>query len=349
MTMGCISASTVGSIADPRSTGGSLIDQHGRTIRYLRISVTDRCDLRCRYCMAEQMTFLPRAKLLSLEEIAIIAERFIARGVTRIRLSGGEPLVRRDVADLVRRLGSHVGHGLDELTMTTNATRLAEHAATLVDAGVRRINVSLDSRDPERFRYITRHGDVHQVIHGILTARDAGLAIKINMVALKGLNEDEIASMLEWCVAEGLDLSLIETMPLGAIDEDRVDRFLPLTEVFDRLSARFPLVRAGHRTGGPARYWQVEGTGTRLGLISPLTANFCDGCNRVRLTTEGKLYMCLGHEDQVDLKAALRDGGVAGLDAAINAGLAAKPARHDFRIEAGSAPAVSRHMSVTGG
>ncbi|WP_267435472.1 GTP 3',8-cyclase MoaA [Sphingomonas sp. GM_Shp_1] len=347
--MGCINASTVGSLADPRSTGGSLIDQHGRTIRYLRISVTDRCDLRCRYCMAEQMTFLPRAKLLSLEEIAIIAERFIARGVTRIRLSGGEPLVRRDVADLVRRLGSHVGHGLDELTMTTNATRLAEHAATLVDAGVRRINVSLDSRDPERFRYITRHGDVHQVIHGILTARDAGLAIKINMVALKGLNEDEIASMLEWCVAEGLDLSLIETMPLGAIDEDRVDRFLPLTEVFDRLSARFPLVRAGHRTGGPARYWQVEGTDTRLGLISPLTANFCDGCNRVRLTTEGKLYMCLGHEDQVDLKAALRDGGVAGLDAAINAGLAAKPARHDFRIEAGSAPAVSRHMSVTGG
>ncbi|WP_307003158.1 GTP 3',8-cyclase MoaA [Sphingomonas sp. SORGH_AS_0879] len=347
--MGCTNASTVGSIAEPRSTGGSLIDQHGRTIRYLRISVTDRCDLRCRYCMAEQMTFLPRAKLLSLDEIAIIAERFIARGVTRIRLSGGEPLVRRDVADLVRRLGSHVGHGLDELTMTTNATRLAEHAATLVDAGVRRINVSLDSLDPERFRYITRHGDVNQVIHGILTARDAGLAIKINMVALKSLNEDEIASMLEWCVAEGLDLSLIETMPLGAIDEDRVDRFLPLTEVFDRLSARFPLVRAGHRTGGPARYWQVEGTDTRLGLISPLTANFCDGCNRVRLTTEGKLYMCLGHEDQVDLKAALRDGGVAGLDAAIDAGLAAKPARHDFRIEAGSAPAVSRHMSVTGG
>lgn len=349
MTMGYATSSTVALPTDRRTAGDSLIDQHGRAIRYLRISVTDRCDLRCRYCMAEQMTFLPRAKLLSLDEIAIIAERFIARGVTRIRLSGGEPLVRRDVAELVRRLGSHVGHGLDELTMTTNATRLADHATTMVDAGIRRINVSLDSRDPERFRYITRHGDVNQVIHGILTARDAGLAIKINMVALKGLNEDEIGTMLDWCVAEGLDLSLIETMPLGAIDEDRVDRFLPLTQVFEQLAARFPLVRAGHRTGGPARYWQVEGTGTRLGLISPLTANFCDGCNRVRLTTEGKLYMCLGHEDQVDLKAALRDGGVIGLDVAIDAGLAAKPARHDFRIEAGSAPAVSRHMSVTGG
>jgi cyclic pyranopterin phosphate synthase len=336
-------------MTDRRPANGSLVDRHGRTIRYLRISVTDRCDLRCRYCMAEQMTFLPRAKLLSLDEIAIIAERFIARGVTRIRLSGGEPLVRRDVVDLVKRLGGHVGQGLDELTMTTNGTRLADHAQGLVDAGVRRINVSLDSRDPERFRYITRHGDVGQVIHGILSARDAGLAIKINMVALKGMNEDEIASMLSWCVSERLDLSLIETMPLGAIDEDRVDRFLPLTAVFDRLAAEFPLVRAGHRTGGPARYWQVEGSQTRLGLISPLTANFCDGCNRVRLTTEGKLYMCLGHEDQVDLKAALRDGGIEALDMAIDAGLAAKPARHDFRIEAGSAPAVSRHMSVTGG
>ncbi|MET4898927.1 GTP 3',8-cyclase MoaA [Sphingomonadaceae bacterium jetA1] len=326
-----------------------MIDQHGRTIRYLRISVTDRCDLRCRYCMAEKMTFLPRAKLLSLEEIAVIAERFIARGVTRIRLSGGEPLVRRDVADLVHRLGSHVGHGLDELTMTTNGTRLAEHAGSLAAAGVRRINVSLDSRDPDRFRHITRHGDVDQVIGGILAARDAGLSIKINMVALKALNEDEIGPMLAWCIAERLDLSLIETMPLGAIDEDRVDRFLPLTTVFDRLSADFPLHRAGHRTGGPARYWQVEGTQTRLGLISPLTANFCDGCNRVRLTTEGKLYMCLGHEDQVDLKAALREGGVKALDAAIDAGLATKPARHDFRIARGMAPAVTRHMSVTGG
>ena len=327
--------------------GTSLIDQHGRAIRYLRISVTDRCDLRCRYCMAEQMTFLPRSALLSLEEIAIIAERFVARGVTKIRLSGGEPLVRRDVGELVRRLGRHVGAGLDELTMTTNGTRLAEHAGALVEAGVRRVNVSLDTLDPDRFRFITRHGDVAQVIGGIRAARDAGLRVKINAVALKGLNEDELPNLLGWCVDEGLDLSLIETMPLGSIDEDRTDRFLPLTAVMDGLKARFPIVRDAHRTGGPARYWRVEGTETRLGLISPLTANFCDGCNRVRLTTEGKLYLCLGHDDQVDLKAALREGGLDGLDAAIDRGLGRKPARHDFTI--GGDPAVARHMSVTGG
>ena len=334
--------------AAPISTA-PLIDAHGRAIRYLRISVTDRCDLRCRYCMAEQMTFLPRAKLLSLEEIAIIAERFIARGVNKIRLSGGEPLVRRDVGDLVRRLGRHVGAGLDELTMTTNATRLAQYAGEMVDAGIRRINVSLDSLDPDRFRYITRHGDVTQVLAGIAAAKAVGLAVKINMVALAGLNEDEIPAMLQWCVDQGHDLSLIETMPLGAIDEDRTDRFVPLTRVFDDLSARFPLLRDTHRTGGPARYWRVGDSATRLGLISPLTANFCDGCNRVRLTTEGKLYMCLGHDDQVDLKGALRDGGIDGLDQAIDRGLSRKPARHDFRIEAGAAPAVARHMSVTGG
>lgn len=327
--------------------GTSLIDQHGRAIRYLRISVTDRCDLRCRYCMAEQMTFLPRSALLSLEEIAIIAERFVARGVTKIRLSGGEPLVRRDVGELVRRLGRHVGAGLDELTMTTNGTRLAEHAGALVEAGVRRVNVSLDTLDPDRFRFITRHGDVAQVIGGIRAARDAGLRVKINAVALKGLNEEELPDLLGWCVDEGLDLSLIETMPLGSIDEDRTDRFLPLTAVMDGLKARFPIVRDAHRTGGPARYWRVEGTETRLGLISPLTANFCDGCNRVRLTTEGKLYLCLGHDDQVDLKAALREGGLDGLDAAIDRGLGLKPARHDFAI--GGDPAVARHMSVTGG
>ena len=326
-----------------------LIDAHGRTISYLRISVTDRCDLRCRYCMAEQMTFLPRAQLLALEEIAIIAERFIARGVTKIRLSGGEPLVRRDIGELVQRLGRHVGSGLDELTMTTNGTRLVQHADAVAAAGVRRINVSLDSLDADRFRFITRHGDLQQVLDGIAAAKRAGLSVKINMVALAGLNEDGIGDMLAWCVNEGHDLSLIETMPLGTIDEDRVDRFVPLTRVLDGLQQRFDLARASHRTGGPARYWQVAGTTTRLGLISPLTANFCDGCNRVRLTTEGKLYMCLGHEDQVDLKAALRDGGIAALDAAIDDGLAVKPKRHDFRIEAGGAPAVTRHMSVTGG
>ncbi len=215
--------------------------------------------------------------------------------------------------------------------------------------GCARVNVSLDSLDPATFRFITRHGDVAQVIAGIRAARDAGLRVKLNTVALAGLNEAEIPSILQWCIDEGIDLSLIETMPLGAIDEDRVDRFVPLTRVFEHLSARFALERDAHRTGGPARYWRVAGTGTRLGLISPLTANFCEGCNRVRLTTDGKLYACLGHDDQVDLKAALRDGGIAGLDAAIDHALAIKPARHDFRIAAGSAPAVARHMSVTGG
>jgi cyclic pyranopterin phosphate synthase len=326
-----------------------LIDGFGRTIRYLRVSVTDRCDLRCRYCMAEHMTFLPRAKIATLEELAVITERFVARGVRKVRLSGGEPLVRRDVMELVQRLGRHVGSGLDELTMTTNGTRLAAHADELVAAGMRRINVSLDSRDPDRFRFITRHGDVAQVLDGIAAARAAGLAVKINMVALKGFNEDEIAPMLDWCVAEGHDLTLIETMPLGAIDEDRTDRFLPLTAVKDMLDARFPLVRDAATTGGPARYWRVEGTGTRLGLISPLTANFCDGCNRVRLTTEGRLYTCLGHDDHRDLKQALRDGGVPALNVAIEDALTTKPRRHDFRIGAGEAPAVARHMSVTGG
>ena len=326
----------------------ALIDRHGRTISYLRISVTDRCDLRCRYCMAEQMTFLPRAALLSLEEISVIAERFIARGIRKIRLTGGEPLVRRDVGELVKRLGRHVGAGLDELTMTTNGNRLAEHADTLVESGMRRINVSLDSRDPDIFRHITRHGDVARVLGGIFAARDAGLSVKINMVALKGLNEADIAPMLAWCVGEGFDLTLIETMPLGAIDEDRADRFLPLTAVFDDLAGRFPLMRDAHRSGGPARYWRVDGTDTRLGLISPLTANFCDTCNRVRLTTEGVLYTCLGHDDQVDLKAVLRSEGVSGLDAALDRAMASKPARHEFDIAAAS-PAVARHMSVTGG
>jgi cyclic pyranopterin phosphate synthase len=299
--------------------------------------------------MAEQMTFLPRSALLALEEIAIIAERFVARGVTKIRLSGGEPLVRRDVIDLAHRLGRRLDDGLDELTMTTNGTRLAEHAPALVAAGMRRVNVSLDSLDAATFRFITRHGDVAQVVAGIRAARDAGLAVKLNTVALAGLNESEVPAILDWCIAEGIDLSLIETMPLGAIDEDRVDRFVPLTRVFEALAARLPLERDAHRTGGPARYWRVAGTGTRLGLISPLTANFCDGCNRMRLTTDGKLYACLGHDDSVDLKTALRDGGIGALDAAIDGVLRIKPAAHDFRIAAGAAPAVARHMSVTGG
>ena len=334
------------------ATGGTapLIDGFGRTIRYLRVSVTDRCDLRCRYCMAEHMTFLPRAKIATLEELAIIAERFIARGVRKVRLSGGEPLVRRDVMQLVDRLGHHVAAGtLDELTMTTNGTRLAQLADALVAAGMRRVNVSMDSRDPDRFRYITRHGDVAQVLDGIAAAQAAGLAVKINMVALKGFNEDEIAPMLAWCSDQGHDLTLIETMPLGEVEEDRTDRFMPLTEVKARLDREFRLERDLAGTGGPARYWRVNGGSTRLGLISPLTANFCDGCNRVRLTTEGRLYTCLGHDDHADLRGALRSGGVEGLDDAIAGALATKPRRHDFRMEAGAAPAVARHMSVTGG
>ncbi|PAX09507.1 GTP 3',8-cyclase MoaA [Sphingomonas lenta] len=333
-------------MAAPTSSFAPLVDAHGRAIRYLRISVTDRCDLRCRYCMAEQMTFLPRAELLALEEIAIIAERFIARGVSKVRLTGGEPLVRRDVGELVDRLGGHVGRGLEELTLTTNGVRLAEHAERLYASGVRRVNVSLDSLDPATFRHITRHGDLTQVLRGVFAARDAGLRVKINTVALCGLNDRELPDLLAWAAAEGFDLSLIETMPLGSVDEDRTDRFLPLTAAFDVLADRFRLTRDAHRSGGPARYWLVDGGPTRLGLISPLTANFCDGCNRVRLTTEGKLYLCLGHDDQVDLKAALREGGVAGLDAAIDRGLGLKPARHRFDL---AVPAVARHMSVTGG
>ena len=327
----------------------ALIDQYGRAITYLRISVTDRCDLRCRYCMAEHMSFLPRDHLLSLEEIVLIADRFIDRGVRKIRLTGGEPLVRRGITDLAARIGERLGNGLDELTMTTNANRLAEHAKALFAAGMRRINVSLDSLDPETFRHITRHGDLNRVIGGIMAAHDAGLAIKINMVALKGLNDDEIVSMLAWCVDQGHDLTLIETMPLGVVAEDRADRFLPLTDVLTQLSTRFDLTRDPGSTGGPARYWRVGDSDTRLGLISPLTANFCDGCNRVRLTTEGRLYSCLGHDDHVDLKAALRDGGIAALDAAIDRAVAIKPARHEFNVAPGAEPAVARHMSVTGG
>ena len=326
-----------------------LVDRHGRAITYLRISVTDRCDLRCRYCMAEEMTFLPRAELLSLEEIALIAERFIARGVRKIRLSGGEPLVRRDMIELAYRLGRQVGEDLDELTLTTNGTRLAQHAEALFAAGMRRINVSLDSRDADRFRYITRHGDVAKVLGGIAAAKAAGLRIKINMVALKGLNEDEIAPMLAWVGERGHDLTLIETMPLGHIDEDRADRFLPLPRVLADLRDRFDLEPDNHQSGGPARYWRLVGTDTRLGLISPLTGNFCATCNRVRLSTDGKLHMCLGHEDSVDLRQAIRSGGLAEVDVRISEALDLKPAAHDFHIAPGSAPAVARHMSVTGG
>jgi cyclic pyranopterin phosphate synthase len=335
-------------MAEALPSSAPLIDGFGRRITYLRISVTDRCDLRCRYCMAETMTFLPTDRLMALDEIAEIADAFIARGVRRIRLTGGEPLARRGVVDLARRIGNRLGDGLDELTLTTNGTRLATEAAVLAGAGIRRINVSLDSRDPGRFRHITRTGDVAKVLGGIAAAKAAGLRIKINMVALKGLNEDEIEPMLRWCAAEGHDLTLIETMPLGAVEEDRTDRYLPLDGVRSGLGRRYTLAPLSERTGGPARYFHVAELDAKIGFITPLTDNFCAGCNRVRLTAEGQLYLCLGREDRIDLRAALCEGGRAALDQALDRAMAAKPARHAFVIEAAE-PAVARHMNVTGG
>ena len=329
----------------------NLTDGFGRRISYLRISVTDRCDLRCRYCMSEAMTFQPKSEILSLEEIAALADAFIARGVRKIRLTGGEPLIRRGVPDLARMIGRHLDTGaLDELTLTTNGTNLARQAEALHAAGIRRINVSLDTIDADRFRHITRWGDLSKVLEGIAAAQAAGIAVKINMVALKGLNEDAVEPMLRWCAGQGHDLTLIETMPLGSIDEDRVDRYLPLDAVKRDLESRFTLAPIPHRTGGPARYWNVEELGVRLGLITPLTNNFCDGCNRVRVTATGSLYMCLGHGERVDLRAALREGGPEALDAALDEAMVLKPLRHAFHIGArGARPAVERHMSVTGG
>lgn len=328
-----------------------LTDGFGRRVEYLRISVTDRCDLRCRYCMAERMTFLPRDQILTLDEIGVIADRFIARGVRKIRLTGGEPLVRRDMIELVRRIGRHLDGGqLSELTMTTNGTRLDDHAAALADAGVRRINVSLDTLDAERFRYITRRGNIDQVFAGLRAARDAGLAVKINMVALKGVNQDEILPMLQWCDSQGHDLTLIETMPLGDTGEDRTDHYLPMDDALAPVRALHRLTPLAHRTSGPARYLSVEGMKVRLGLITPLTNNFCADCNRMRMTCEGKIFMCLGHEDHVDLKTAFREGGPDAVDAVLDHALRIKPLRHSFAIGPGNAPAATgRHMSVTGG
>jgi GTP 3',8-cyclase len=296
--------------------------------------------------MTEDMTFLPRADVLSLEEITDIAEAFIKRGVTRIRLTGGEPLVRRGAVDVAQRIGSWIGKGLDELTLTTNATYLAEHAAGLWDAGIRRINVSLDTRDAQQFSYISRKGDLGRVLKGIKAAKNQGFAIKINMVALNGINDTEIIPMLQWCADEGFDLSLIETMPLGAIDDDRSDRFYPLTAAKDLVEEHYTLVASTHRTGGPARYWHVRELGIKLGLISPLTQNFCASCNRVRVSASGKLYMCLGDENSVDLKAAIRSGEDGALDRALNTAMGLKPEQHHFDLHTA---ATQRHMNVTGG
>ena len=325
-----------------------MIDSFGRRITYVRMSVTDRCDLRCRYCMAEKMTFLPRKDVLSLEEIVGLADIFIARGVRRIRLTGGEPLVRKGIDVLTTELGKRIGGGLDELTLTTNGTQLARHAEMLFDSGIRRINVSLDSRDPDRFRHVTRRGDLAQVLGGIGAAARAGLKIKINMVALKGINDDEIGSMLRWCASEGHDLTLIETMPLGEVEEDRTEHYLPLSDVRPRLEREFALIPSLARTGGPARYFEVDGLGIRLGLITPLTHNFCDGCNRSRVAATGTVFGCLGHDQKVELRDILRNGGADAVTSALDRLLAGKPKGHQFRIEAAQ-PAVERHMSVTGG
>jgi cyclic pyranopterin phosphate synthase len=325
-----------------------MIDGFGRKIDYVRMSVTDRCNLRCRYCMAEHMQFLPKRDILTLEEIVELGDIFISRGVRRIRLTGGEPLVRRGVEWLIDELGKRVGRGLDELTMTTNGTQLARVAGRLRDAGVRRVNVSLDSRQPERFSHITRGGDLGSVLRGIDAARGAGLKVKINMVALARLNDDEFEDMLLWCDGEGLDLTLIETMPLGEVEEDRTCHYLPLDIVRHRLEQRFALTPSLGRTGGPARYYEVSGLKARLGLITPLSNNFCAGCNRIRVAATGTVFGCLGHDQKVELRDALRGGGAPEVDALLDKLLAGKPKGHDFHIAAAQ-PAVARHMSVTGG
>jgi len=328
-----------------------LVDAFQRQITYLRLSVTDRCDLRCSYCMPEKMKFLPKAEILSLEELHQLSLAFIARGVRKIRLTGGEPLVRRDMISLVQALGREVSSGLDELTLTTNGTQLAEHASALVAAGMRRVNVSLDTRDSVLFERLTRRDRLPNVLEGIAAAKAAGLKVKLNTVALKGLNEVELPDLIAWAHSQGHDVTLIEVMPLGEVDGDRIDHYLPLSAVQDRLSARWTLTPSLHRTGGPARYFDIAETGGRLGLITPMTNNFCEGCNRLRVTATGQLYPCLGGGERVDLRAALRsDNPAVRLEAAMNEAMLIKPERHHFRIDArGEAPALPRHMSMTGG
>jgi cyclic pyranopterin phosphate synthase len=329
----------------------ALIDGFGRAVTYLRVSVTDRCDLRCVYCMAEKMVFMPKAEVLSLEELDTVASTFVGLGVRKLRLTGGEPLVRKGIMTLVERLSRHLASGaLDELTLTTNGTQLAANAADLARLGIRRINVSLDTLKPDLFSKLTRGGDLTKVLAGIEAAQAAGLAVKINTVALKSDNAAEIPELIAWAHGRGMDLTLIETMPLGDTGEDRTDQFLSLEAVRQDLSSFWTLSDIALSTGGPARYVRVEETGGRLGLITPLSHNFCELCNRVRLTCTGVLHTCLGREDAADLRAVLRGGaGPAELEAAIREAIAGKPKGHDFHIERGSAPALARHMSTTGG
>jgi GTP 3',8-cyclase len=329
-----------------------LTDPFGRAITYVRVSVTDRCDFRCVYCMAEDMTFLPKKDVLSLEELDRLCSAFVARGVRKLRLTGGEPLVRKNVMSLVRTLSRHLASGaLDELTLTTNGSQLARYATELADCGVKRINVSVDTLDPVKFKTITRWGELDKVLGGIAAARDAGLHVKINAVALKGVNEHEFDDLIRWTHGEGMDLTLIETMPLGEIDGDRTEQYLPLSEVRQRLMERWTLEDIPYRTGGPARYVKVAETAGRLGFITPLTHNFCESCNRVRVTCTGTLFMCLGQEDAADLRTPLRASeGDDLLHAAIAEAISRKPKGHDFIIDrAHNRPAVARHMSMTGG
>jgi len=337
---------------DTVSLDKPLIDPFGRAISYLRVSVTDRCDFRCVYCMSEDMTFLPKRDLLSLEELDRLCSVFVERGVRKLRITGGEPLVRRNIMSLFASMQRHLESGaLEEMTLTTNGSQLAKYAAELKDRGVRRINVSMDTLDPDKFRTITRWGDLAKVMEGIDAAQKAGLHVKINAVALKGVNEDEIVPMMEWAHGRGMDLTLIEVMPLGEVEPARVDQFLPLSQVRASLSERFTLTDLPDRTGGPARYVKIEETGGRLGLITPMTHNFCESCNRVRLTCTGTLYMCLGQEDAADLRTPLRASeGNERVIQAIEDAILRKPKGHDFVIDRrNNRPAVGRHMSVTGG
>lgn len=338
------------------TSSAPLIDPFGRAITYVRVSVTDRCDFRCVYCMSEDMAFLPKADILSLEELDRLCSAFVTMGTKRLRLTGGEPLVRRNIMELIRSLGRHVRSGaLDELTLTTNGSQLARYADDLRAAGVRRINVSIDTLDADRFAAITRWGRLAQVLDGLEAAKRAGLEIKINAVALKGVNDGELDHMLSWCGEQGFDLTLIEVMPLGDMDGNgggavREEQFLSLRNVRADLEKRWTLVDSTHRTGGPARYVTVQETGRRLGFITPLSHNFCESCNRVRVTCTGTLYMCLGQEDAADLRAPLRASEEDGqLTDAIRTAITRKPKGHDFIIGRERAPAVGRHMSVTGG
>lgn len=335
------------------STGQpALVDPFGRAIRYLRVSVTDRCDFRCHYCMSEDMTFLPKKDVLSLEELDRLCSAFVRAGTRKIRLTGGEPLVRKGVMTLIGSLARHLGTGaLDELTLTTNGSQLATRARELADVGIRRINVSIDTLDPAKFRRITRWGELDKVLSGIDAALAAGLRVKLNTVAVKGFNEGEVDDLVRFAHARGMDITFIETMPLGEIGGERIDQYLPLSEVRAGLATRWDLADIEDTTGGPARYVRIAETGGRVGFITPMTHNFCESCNRVRLTCTGTLYMCLGQDDSADLRRVVRDGSDdAGLDTAIREAIARKPKGHDFVIERSSGgPTIHRHMSTTGG